>query len=529
MTAPEKPQGFRERKRFVIIVIALVALLVVTGGAVVYGVFLRPWWRFNAYDRDVYSRDKMSDAELRDLCHLVIRFPKYGNAHDAFIFLARGAGDETSVPRLIRALGSAPAPGQNGFWLCTWQHCIYALESITNQKLGRVQANWQNWYAANKQKTRIEWIADGFGVPPKATPEAIQKLLPVVGPADPREYTMRNAFMLLDTYDRKMVCEQAAVAAKAGTPEAKRGAIWVAAHHDAPDLDEILLMLGKDSDHAVRWLALNHIADREARRLTNPPGSFVRSFRWDGEHWPVREAESDYEIDVPINSNRILVKSKKDGSEIASTSGRLICEEGGAIIAAEGGVARLLTLPDLDEKASFTVDGEIFGAAMGRDVVALLAMKDVDSNPVKERGWIEGWSMTTSTRIWGPIVLSEDRVTTCYPIVQADPEACYVSQDWITSAIRIADGEVFWQNAPEGSLMHAGSCLILEHAYFRGLDLPKLVALDARNGRLLACYSAPDGGTLRFRYVNGDELIAVDRDEKTGYVFRLPATEPETH
>lgn len=522
MAAPGNPHDPDGRKRFIAVVIGFVVLLVVVGGVVVYAAFLRPRWRFNDYE----SCCKLGDDDVRYLCHQVIRFPTLGNAHDAFLSLAR-VGDETSVPRLISAFGSVPAPGPNGSMECTWWHCLSALSAITNQNAGGTQAAWKAWYAANKHKTRIEWIADGFGVAVKGTPQAVQTLLPVIGPADPREYTMRNAFLLLDTYSRTMVCEQAAIASKTGTPDAKRGAIWVAAHYKAPSVESMLRELGKDGDRTVRVLALNHLADAAAKRLTNPPGSLIRSFKWGPEHWRDRRPQTDYVVEA--KSNKIVVKSKKDTSEIASAPGRLIYERDDAIVAADGSVARILALPNLDEKASFKADGAVFGAAIGQDVIALLATSAnlEEHHPTEGQTWMEGWSLATGERIWGPLVLNENGVEDDDAIIQGDPDVCYVSQDGLTSAIRIADGEIVWQNAPEGMLKHADrKFLVLESFGLRGLDLWGLMILDARDGRLLAYY-LPDDRRLEFRFVTGEEITLVDHDGKIGYVFRLPAIEPE--
>ncbi|HUU69707.1 MAG TPA: hypothetical protein VM186_09290 [Planctomycetota bacterium] len=127
----------------------------------------------------------------------------------------------------------------------------------------------------------------------------------------------------------------------------------------------------------------------------------------------------------------------------------------------------------------------------------------------------------------GPLVLNENGVEDDDAIIQGDPDVCYVSQDGLTSAIRIADGEIVWQNAPEGMLKHADrKFLVLESFGLRGLDLWGLMILDARDGRLLAYY-LPDDRRLEFRFVTGEEITLVDHDGKIGYVFRLPAIEPE--
>ena len=95
---------------------------------------------------------------IRQACHRAIRwYPPAG--HDAYIHLAF-VGDETSVPRLIRAMRWAPC-AENG-WECTWSHCSQALCAITNQAPRPSYRAWRTWYEANRGKSRDQWIADGF-------------------------------------------------------------------------------------------------------------------------------------------------------------------------------------------------------------------------------------------------------------------------------------------------------------------------------------------------------------------------------
>jgi hypothetical protein len=145
-------------------------------------------------------------ATAREACHQAIRwFPPAG--HDAYIRLAF-VGDETSVPRLIRALRWAP-DGANG-WECTWSHCCEALSAITNQKPGYSYKAWRTWYEANRTKSRLDWIADGFRdagyeVTPDGQEETVRALLAIAkrheqGKVDNEPWWFgRNARLLLES------------------------------------------------------------------------------------------------------------------------------------------------------------------------------------------------------------------------------------------------------------------------------------------------------------------------------------------
>jgi len=163
--------------------------------------------------RHLQALDPRADPDtVRQACHTVIRwFPPAG--HDAYIRLAF-VGDETSVPRLIRALRWAPDP--DGGWECTWSHCCEALSAITNQAPGYSYKAWRTWYEANKAKPRLEWIADGFraagyDVTPGSGEGTVRALLAI---AERHEHEKvgdepwwfgRNARLLLESCDPETV------------------------------------------------------------------------------------------------------------------------------------------------------------------------------------------------------------------------------------------------------------------------------------------------------------------------------------
>jgi hypothetical protein len=73
--------------------------------------------------------------------------------HDACLsFGARG--DWAAVPHLIRALRAFgdEEPGPNVGIICSWGHCVNALERITGAKVGHSYSAWQHWYETEGAK-----------------------------------------------------------------------------------------------------------------------------------------------------------------------------------------------------------------------------------------------------------------------------------------------------------------------------------------------------------------------------------------
>ena len=563
-----------------------VAVLFLAGCAFSYYFFyIRPPQRLQAIVRD--ENTTATAEEIRAICHQVIRFPGE-RSHSAFIYL-EAVGDETSVPLLISAIWWAPAEEKK---CCEWAHCLDALEALTNQNFGFDYAKWRAWYNANKHKSRLAWIASGFGVTVQGSPQAVHVPLLRIGSSDPEGPIRRNALKLLKSYDRKLVSEQVSVAAKNGKPDEKLGAIEVAVALKLPGAEAMLQQLGKDADRGVRVLALNHLAKAAADRLTNLPGSYLRSHKLDqlppvggavsiddmlnvrlncfaeGSNEPCFDVDAYYyttmhgtlhkvqrsdgknlwstQHTVPpdrrfsyapichgdyvvLGEDRVLVCSKADGREIASVPGRLLGVGGGLVFAAVGKTVNIHALPDLKREASFAADGQVVGAAVGRENMALLVTDAaLNVHPVTEgRAWLEGWSIKSKTRVWGPVLLSEGGVRDSSGIMQADPDVCYASQGGLTRAIRIANGHILWEAAPEGTLYHVGKVIVLDADGIRGLRIRGLVLLHPRDGHMLARYVRKDGCGYCDVFVNGEQLLGHDC-ERTVHLYQLPVIPSDT-
>ncbi len=108
----------------------------------------------------VAGNDTGESVEVtRARCHHALESP--GDWHDVFATLIE-IGDRSSVPYLIDALKSAPAPNDGGGIECTWTHCETALRRITNTSFGLDVNAWQRWWASHKSEPRIRWLWDGF-------------------------------------------------------------------------------------------------------------------------------------------------------------------------------------------------------------------------------------------------------------------------------------------------------------------------------------------------------------------------------
>ena len=72
--------------------------------------------------------------------------------HDTCVAFVYGAGDESSVPHLIRALKAFPdhEPGPGEGVVCTQAHCADALKRITGAKAGYSYSSWRHWYDTNR-------------------------------------------------------------------------------------------------------------------------------------------------------------------------------------------------------------------------------------------------------------------------------------------------------------------------------------------------------------------------------------------
>ena len=100
-------------------------------------------WRPNRLLLDEVWCSNASTNELRDLCHHVIS-RRLGVHHDAFLYL-RHVGDAASVPLLIRAL-EWQNPDRSGPIVCTTNHCVDALRSLTGEDFGYSLGEWKRWW-----------------------------------------------------------------------------------------------------------------------------------------------------------------------------------------------------------------------------------------------------------------------------------------------------------------------------------------------------------------------------------------------
>lgn len=110
-----------------------------------------------------------SQEEIRSVCHQVLRFP-IGNHHDAFLTLAN-IGDAESVPLLVKSLKGLAGSDSTGFTICTTEHVIDALQSLTGQQFGFEPEKWEKWWAESGSKLpvtsfypRIEKIPQQEGI-----------------------------------------------------------------------------------------------------------------------------------------------------------------------------------------------------------------------------------------------------------------------------------------------------------------------------------------------------------------------------
>jgi len=135
------------RKVFVIISI------IVFGFAAVVFLYIA-WWVPNQKMRELNWWEHASKDEIRRVSHQVLCFP-IGNHHDAFIALEK-IGNAESVPLLIRAFKWQDQPGEDGFMVCTTDHCLSALRSLTGLDQGISFDAWNEWWKKTGSKNPPE-------------------------------------------------------------------------------------------------------------------------------------------------------------------------------------------------------------------------------------------------------------------------------------------------------------------------------------------------------------------------------------
>jgi hypothetical protein len=112
------------------------------------------WWIPNQKMAELNWWENASKDELRKVSHQVLRYP-IGNHHDAFIVLEK-IGNAESVPLLIRALKWQDPPGEDGFTVCTLDHCLSALRSLTGVDQGTSFKAWSEWWKNTGSKKPLE-------------------------------------------------------------------------------------------------------------------------------------------------------------------------------------------------------------------------------------------------------------------------------------------------------------------------------------------------------------------------------------
>jgi len=152
------------RKHKTIIIFASISVCCFAAAVYLYTL----WWVPNQKMREINWWERASKEEMRRVSHQVLKFP-IGNHHDAFIALEK-IGNATSVPILIKALKWQDLPDKDGFVVCTTDHCLSALRSLTGVDQGMSFQAWKEWWKdigskkpseafyprALKQPTRIE-------------------------------------------------------------------------------------------------------------------------------------------------------------------------------------------------------------------------------------------------------------------------------------------------------------------------------------------------------------------------------------
>jgi hypothetical protein len=79
-----------------------------------------------------------------------VRALEEGDLHGACLGLGV-VGDMTSVPYLINSLKAFPDKEPHGGIICTWGHCVAALEHITGAKPGYSYSAWRRWERVHHQ------------------------------------------------------------------------------------------------------------------------------------------------------------------------------------------------------------------------------------------------------------------------------------------------------------------------------------------------------------------------------------------
>ena len=114
----------------------VVILITCCAAAVFYTQYYQPRKKFSELAKS--NQSSISDSEWRDACHDCIRWE---NHHDSYLILIE-KGNDTSIPYLIRGLKR-----MEDSHMCTKEHCIEALETISGKDYGDDIHSWKTWYS----------------------------------------------------------------------------------------------------------------------------------------------------------------------------------------------------------------------------------------------------------------------------------------------------------------------------------------------------------------------------------------------
>jgi outer membrane protein assembly factor BamB len=198
-----------------------------------------------------------------------------GDPHDVILEIGR-IGDASSVPFLIEALakfGTVPREGQYGA-IDTRFHVLDALQAITNHDAGRNADDWRPWYETNKDKTRQQWIKEGFaehGFPVFDPPDDVF-VMALIRAADPKyqpRYLRSNALRVLKTVDTRALVRVAQISAESSDVGARRGAVSAVEANGAADAVDLLRLLAVDAEIDVAENAMRAL--NASLRATRAP------------------------------------------------------------------------------------------------------------------------------------------------------------------------------------------------------------------------------------------------------------------
>jgi outer membrane protein assembly factor BamB len=203
---------------------------------------------------------KLSDAERLTLLHKTLA--SASDPHDAVLSVA-AIGNASSVPLLIDLLARQGAVSPEGPYLSgdTRAHCLEALQTITNQDVGRTAEDWQACYGENKELPQEQWVRDGFAQRglPVATPPDDAFVTALIRASDPKHqprYLQTNALRTLRPVPGNTVVRLAKELSASRETADKRAAIAALERVDDAARLDVLRGLSKDADVEVAENAL---------------------------------------------------------------------------------------------------------------------------------------------------------------------------------------------------------------------------------------------------------------------------------